>query len=126
MPQVELSTGRLVVLAPEFGPDESLRAAEFSEVPAQMTRADSILLNYASIYVAIESVDGKTPEDFIPDSTEARDILMGFRKLFSAQEWDEVVAAFDEVYADPKPAKGAKPVGKGYKIIKPSSGSIKK
>lgn len=110
---VELGSGKKVKLVDEYGPDQTLRAAELSEAPARMSYAQSMLLNIASVMVAVVDVDGKGIDAITGDAVKAKDLLMAFRKHFTEAEWDQLDTAIAEVFpADPKLKKG-----KAYKIL---------
>lgn len=108
MPKITLSTGKVLEVADEYGPEETLRAAELADVPADMSYADTILFNLATVVVAVKKVDGKSLEDLAGKATRARDVLMAFRKVFADSEWKELTAATSELYKLDKQA----PVGK--------------
>lgn len=102
MPLIKLGTGKRVTMVDEYGHREHLKAAELSEVPAVMSRVESTLLNYATIYVAVIKIDDKTQADYAGSDPSARGILTAFRDQFTNAEWDQLVMAYDQVFAAPK------------------------
>ncbi len=103
--KVNFKTGKVVELVDEYGPEQTLRAAELADVPADMKYADSLILNMATIMVAVKTVDGKTAEDLCGDKVRARDMLLAFRGAFTDSEWLGLAKAIGEVFPqDPKEA----------------------
>lgn len=105
--KLKLGTGKTVELIEEYGPRQEMRAAELSKVSAQMDGAESLLLNYASVMVAVKTVDGKTIEDLTAGDGGAvseKEMLLRFREAFTKGEWSQLNEAFDQVFEDPKEA----------------------
>jgi hypothetical protein len=102
--KIKFKGGKVVEIVEEYGPEQNLRAAELADVPAEMQYSDSLILNIATIMVAVKTVDGKTVEDLVGDKTKARDMLLQFRKAFTDGEWQGLAKAINEVFpSDPKP-----------------------
>jgi hypothetical protein len=106
--KVKLSTGKVVEISSEYGPRETLRAAELASVPADMSLADQMLYNIATIMVVVKNVQAKddpepkTIEDLIGKNVESRDMLLAFREAFTNGEWQSLAKAIAKVTADPK------------------------
>lgn len=126
--KIRLKTGKHVTLAEDYGPEQYLRAAELSGVPAQMTHADEQLLAIATTMVVVEGVQEeiepakvdpqtkqvtekaklgpvKTIQDICGDAVATKDMLLSFRKSFSNLEWAQLQNAFDKVYDQVKKAE---------------------
>jgi hypothetical protein len=109
--KVKLTSGKIVETLDEYGPEQSIRAAELADAPAEMSLAQSMLFNIATTFVVIKSVtdvDGteKTPNDLIGNAVRAREILLTFRKSFKDAEWTDLHEAMKELFDAPKPAAG--------------------
>jgi hypothetical protein len=104
--KIKLFTGKTVGIIEEYGFDQSLKAAEIAEVPAEMSYADNVLLNIAAVLVAVTDVDGKPLEEVTDGAVKSRDMLIKFRKAFTDKEWKALEEAINEVYPDEKKPKG--------------------
>ena len=105
--KIKLFTDKVVTVVDEYGPEQSIRSAELAGVPAEMSYADSMLLNIASVLVVVTEVDGKTIQEITGDAVKSRDLLLNFRKAFDNAEWKQLTEAIGEVFAlDPKPTRG--------------------
>jgi hypothetical protein len=111
--RIKLGSGTVVEVADEYGTRQSLKAAELADVPADMRQADAMLLNIASVFVAVKSVTPKPTEaepepkpksvnDIIGDAVTSKEILLSFRDAFTDPEWNQLTKATNEIYADPK------------------------
>jgi hypothetical protein len=113
MPIVTLKSGKRVRMIPEFGPSQSLRAAELADVPARMSLADSMIFDVASTMVAVDEVDlaipGESPpkgfqkmDDLLGRSVSPKEVTSTFRSLFTDLDWRQLDAAFKKLYSSPK------------------------
>jgi hypothetical protein len=109
--KVKLTSGKIVETMDEYGPEETIRAAELADAPAEMTLAQSMIFNIATTFVIVKSVteaDGteKKANELIGDAVKPRDILITFRKSFKDEEWADLHAALKELFDGPKAASG--------------------
>jgi hypothetical protein len=114
--KVELGNETVVELEPEFGPEVTMRAAEMSQVPADMSHAEYLLLNIATVMTLTISVqrvadpmikreadkEPKTVESLTEKAHGVKGILMAFRKAFTDDEWTQLGEAIAVVYPKAK------------------------
>jgi hypothetical protein len=96
--KITLGSKKVVEIVDEYGFEQELRAAELAEAPAEMTRAESMLLAVATVLVAVKSVDGKSIEEVTGGALEAKAMLVAFRKSFTDGEWAQLLAQTNKVY----------------------------